>query len=149
MNLYPQRRHDAFGEPQYLRYMNLSSNFNPAVYFEIPVSDIDRAIEFYGAVLDLTFTRTVIDHYEMALFPFDERLPGISGALSKGDVYRPTHEGVILYMRTADIRDTLQRVTANGGRIVLEITSATEWGCVAEFEDSEGNRVGLFEPNGD
>jgi predicted enzyme related to lactoylglutathione lyase len=139
-------RHNAFGEPQYLRSMEISSRFNAAVYFEIPVTDLDRAVEFYGTVLDVPFSRTVIDHYEMALFPFDERLPGISGALSKGDVYRPTHEGVILYMRTADIRDTVQRVTANGGRILLEITSATEWGWVAEFEDSEGNRIGLFQP---
>jgi predicted enzyme related to lactoylglutathione lyase len=90
-------------------------------------------------VLDVAFYRTVIDHYEMALFLFDEQLPGISGALSKGDIYRPTHEGVILYFRTVDIRDTLQRVMANGGRILLDVSSATEWGCVAEFEDCEEN----------
>lgn len=125
----------------------MTSKFNPAVYFEIPVTDLDRAVEFYGAVLDVAFYRTVIDHYEMALFPFDEQLSGITGALCKGDVYRPTHEGVILYLRTVDIRDTLQRVMANGGRIVLEITSATEWGRVAEFVDSEGNRIGLFQSN--
>ena len=127
--------------------MRTPSKYNPAVYFEIPVTDLDRAVEFYTAVLGVPFHRTVIDHYEMALFPFDEQLPGISGALCKGDVYRPTLEGVILYLRTVDIGDTLQRVIANGGRIVLEITSATEWGCVAEFEDSEGNRIGLFQSN--
>ena len=128
--------------------MKIPSKFNPAVYFEIPVTDLERAVEFYGAVLGVPFHRTVIDHYEMALFPFDEKLTGISGALCKGDVYRPTHEGVILYLRTVGIGDTLQRVMANGGRIVLEIASATEWGCVAEFEDSEGNRIGLFHSKG-
>lgn len=123
--------------------------FNPAVYFEIPVTDMERAIGFYGAVFGFAFTRTVIDHYEMALFPFDESHPGISGALSRGDVYRPTNDGVILYLRTADIHETLRLVLANGCRSLLEITSVDAWGHVAEFEDSEGNRIGLFQARSD
>lgn len=122
---------------------------NPAVYFEIPVTDMDRAVGFYRAVFGFAFTQTVIDHYEMALFPFDEHSPGISGALSRGDVYRPTHDGVILYLRTADIHDTLRLVTANGCRTLLEVTSVDAWGLVAEIEDSEGNRIGLFQAHSD
>jgi predicted enzyme related to lactoylglutathione lyase len=85
----------------------------------------------------------------MALFPFDESHPGIAGALSKGDVYRPTNDGVILYLRTEDINETLHLVLANGGRSLLAITSVDAWGHVAEFEDSEGNRIGLFQARSD
>ena len=56
---------------------------NPVSYFEIPVSDMDRAVDFYEAVFVVKLERTVIDNHEMALFPFDERRGGITGALAE------------------------------------------------------------------
>lgn len=41
---------------------------NPAVYFEIPVSDLDRPVRFYGALFGYQFQRESIDHNELALF---------------------------------------------------------------------------------
>jgi hypothetical protein len=43
---------------------------NPVVYFEIPVTNIDRAIKFYMAVFNFDFDKEIIDSNEMALFPF-------------------------------------------------------------------------------
>ncbi|MFC7347393.1 VOC family protein [Chryseobacterium zhengzhouense] len=48
------------------------SGHNPAVYFEIPVTDIDRAEIFYKNVFGFKFEKEIIDHYEMLLFPFEE-----------------------------------------------------------------------------
>ncbi|MCW3466975.1 VOC family protein [Chitinophaga nivalis] len=118
---------------------------NPVVYFEIPVDDMDRAITFYKAVFDFDFSKTIIDHNEMALFPFSDEHSGISGALAKGEIYKPTKNGVVIYFNTENIDAVLKRVLANGGQILYPKTSNGELGFVAELEDSEGNRIALHE----
>ncbi len=118
---------------------------NPVVYFEIPVTDIDRAIKFYTSVFNFTFEKQVIDHNEMALFPFSEESMGVSGALAKGEIYKPTKDGVVIYFKTESIEKTLKVATENGGQILYPKTSSGDLGFVAEFEDSEGNRIALFQ----
>lgn len=120
-------------------------NSNPAIYFEIPVLELDRAIHFYQSVFEFEFEKKMIDEYEMALFPFSDKHSGISGALAKGTVYQPTINGVIIYFKTDEINNTLQRATAHGGTILYPITD-NGIGLVAEFQDSEGNRIALFQP---
>lgn len=121
---------------------------NPVVYFEIPVTNPDRAMKFYTAVFGFTFQQEVIDGNQMALFPFEANLSGISGALAKGEIYKPTKEGVLIYFKSTNIEKTLELVLAQGGKILYPKTSTGEYGFVAEFEDSEGNRIGLHENAG-
>jgi predicted enzyme related to lactoylglutathione lyase len=118
---------------------------NPVIYFEIPVTDLERAIKFYKAVFLFDFQREIIDHNEMALFPFYDGNTGISGALAKGEIYKPTHNGVVVYFKTENIDETLKLVVANGGQILYPKTSNGDLGYVAEFEDSEGNRIALHQ----
>lgn len=119
---------------------------NPVVYFEIPVNDLKRAEEFYSAVFNFSFEKEVIDHYEMALFPFEEKNSGITGALAKGDVYKPTKNGVIIYFKTESIDATLEKVLQHAGKILYPKRTDEKYGfAVAEFEDSEGNRIALHE----
>jgi len=119
---------------------------NPVVYFEIPVTDLERARKFYSHVFGFRFEKEMIDDYEMLLFPFEETGSGISGALAKGDVYQPTRKGVILYFRTQDIDLTLEKVLEKGGKILYLKTVNRKHGfAVAEFEDSEGNRIALHQ----
>lgn len=119
--------------------------YNPVVYFEIPVTDMDRAIQFYTAVFNFTFDKTVIDKIEMALFPLVDENDGISGALAKGEIYKPTNDGVVIYFQTENIDQTLKIAIENGGRTLYPKTSNGDLGFVAEFEDSEGNRIALHE----
>lgn len=117
---------------------------NPAIYFEIPVKDLDRAEVFYNKVFGYRFEREMIDGYEMAFFPFNEKAGGITGALAKGDVYQPSKTGTILYFTTDDIEETLQKVLLHKGTILYPITHNEAYHfLVAEFEDCEGNRIGL------
>ncbi|WP_088890526.1 VOC family protein [Leptolyngbya ohadii] len=116
---------------------------NPVGYFEIPVVDLDRAIQFYEKVLGYEFERTTIDGNDMAWFPFDENAAGISGALAKGESYVPSTEGTLIYFSTDSIDETLTQVQAIGGKILYPKTSIGGQGWVAEFEDSEGNRIAL------
>jgi len=124
-----------------------SKQSNPVVYFEIPVNDIDRAIKFYQSVLQFDFEKEEIDGNQMALFPFVEKNSGISGALAKGEIYKPTKDGVLIYFKTENIDGTLKLVVANGGKILYPKTSNGDLGSVAEFEDSEGNRIALHQSN--
>ncbi len=123
----------------------MSEPYNPVVYFEIPVTDMHRAMQFYRNVFGVRFEKDIIDENEMALFPFSDAHPGISGALAKGAVYKPTKEGAILYFGTGDIDKTLAQVLQSGGQVLYPKTSNGDLGFVAEFEDSEGNRIALHQ----
>ena len=125
----------------------MSNTHNPVFYFEIPVKDLDRAIRFYKEVFNFEFNKTTIDGNEMALFPFNEGALGVSGALVKGEIYKPTIEGVIVYFRTKNIEENLNLAEKNGGEILYPKTSNGELGFVAEFKDSEGNRIALHQIN--
>lgn len=116
---------------------------NPVCHFEIAVTDMDRAIRFYTAVFGFEFETRAVDGYEMAFFPRSEDAPGASGALAKGDVYKPSHSGTIVYFDVPDIDDVLDRAKAEGARILYEKKDAGDAGFVAEIEDSEGNRIAL------
>ena len=43
------------------------------------------------------------------------------------------------------IEETINRAIKNGGKELFPHTKASEYGYVAEIEDSEGNRIGLSE----
>jgi len=116
---------------------------NPVFHFEIPVLDIDRAIAFYQSVFDLELRREQVDGYDMAFFPREDDRPGASGALAKGDVYQPSHQGTVVYFDVPDIDAVFSRAIAAGARILYEKTDIGAAGFVGEIEDSEGNRIAL------
>lgn len=116
---------------------------NPLYHFEIPVTDLVRAVRFYEAVFALTLERRTVDGYEMAFFPRADGKPGASGALAQGDVYVPSKTGAILYFDVADIDPVLERAQAHGGAVLYPKKNIGEAGYVAEIEDSEGNRIAL------
>lgn len=120
-------------------------SMNPVVYFEIPVTDMDRAIAFYSAVFGFTFEKNIIDHNEMTFFPFEDGARGITGALAKGEIYIPTVSGILIYFGTNDIDAILRKAVDAGGGILYPKTSIGELGHVAEFKDSEGNRIALHQ----
>ena len=116
---------------------------NPVFHFEIPVSDMDRAAGFYEAVFGYQLTRETVDGYDMAFFPPADGQPGASGALAKGDAYRPSHDGPVIYFDVPDIDAVLARAAARGSRVLYPKQDIGAAGFVAEIEDSEGNRIAL------
>lgn len=121
----------------------MDKRVNPVVYFEIPVTHMNRAMLFYKTVFNFDFELDTIDGNEMAFFPFSENGSGISGALAKGDSYKPTTNGTLIYFTTKDIDTSLRIVQQNGGKVLFPKTSNDGSYFVAEFEDSEGNKIGL------
>ncbi|MFO0456803.1 MAG: VOC family protein [Alphaproteobacteria bacterium] len=118
---------------------------NPAIYFEIPVTDMRRAKAFYEAVFGYDFALGTIHGNEMAFLPFEKGATGITGALAKGNTYKPSINGSLVYLRVDDINQTIVLAIKHGGKELFPRTAADEYGFVAEIEDSEGNRIGLSE----
>ncbi|MTI03376.1 VOC family protein [Roseibium sp. RKSG952] len=116
---------------------------NPVCHFEIPVADMDRAIEFYQRVFGFELNRQMVDGYEMAFFPRSDDQAGLSGALAKGDVYKPSQTGCILYFAVDDIDEALRRSESEGAKLLYPKTDIGDGGYVAEIEDSEGNRIAI------
>ncbi|MEM7220700.1 MAG: VOC family protein [Pseudomonadota bacterium] len=114
-------------------------------YFEIPVADLERAITFYETLFDVQLVRDTVDGYAMALFPDTEGAAGATGALAKGDVHVPAKAGPIVYIAVPDIDAVLGALVDAKGTVLLEPRVVADQGVVAEFEDSEGNRVALFQ----
>ena len=118
---------------------------NPVSYFEIPVQDLEKAIKFYNSVFGFEFEKDDIDGNEMAFFPQLENGKGISGALAKGETYKPSKTGTLIYFDTENIDEILIKVGKNGGKTLYPKTSIGELGFVAEFEDCEGNKIGIHQ----
>lgn len=114
------------------------------VYCEIPVLDMERATRFYNAVLGVNFTYETIDGNEMALFPSGNNAIGASCALTKGEIYKPSTTGTLVYLQTQNIDVVLHKAIQMGGRVLYPKTSVGNHSFVAEFLDSEGNRIALL-----
>ena len=115
--------------------------------FEIPATDISRAINFYQAVLDIHIEQMEMPGMEMGIFPYEEQV--VTGVIIKGDGYTPSADGVTIYLNAGDnLQTTLDKVEKNGGKVIIPKTAhADESGFFAIFLDTEGNRLGLNSPN--
>jgi predicted enzyme related to lactoylglutathione lyase len=113
-------------------------------WFEIPVTDIERAIRFYEAVLDKKLTRQDMQGFKMAMFPYPEG--GTGGALCQHPQYQPAPSGgVVIYLDGGDDLDKpLGRVVGAGGQVAMPKTLITpEIGYMGFFKDTEGNVIAL------
>ncbi|SOE23833.1 hypothetical protein SAMN06298216_4212 [Spirosomataceae bacterium TFI 002] len=115
--------------------------------FEIPAMDISRAVNFYQAILDIDIEKMEMPGMEMGIFPYENQM--VTGVILKSEGYKPSAEGVTIYLNGGDnLQTILDKVEENGGKIITPKTPhADEIGYFALFIDSEGNRLGLNSPN--
>ncbi len=126
----------------------ISNNINSFIsLFEIPATDISRAINFYQAILGINIEKMEMPGMEMGIFPYEEQM--VTGIIIKGEGYTPTANGVTIYLNGGDdLQSILNKVEENGGKIILPKTAhADESGFFALFLDTEGNKLGLNSPN--
>jgi hypothetical protein len=121
----------------------MPEEMNPIIWIEIPVVDFARSKAFYETVFVQKLDVIAMGPRQMAMFPMQMGVPGIGGALVKDEGFVPSHVGTLVYFSVADIPATLDKVTANKGKILIPQTEIGEYGFYAHFEDSEGNRIGL------
>ena len=119
---------------------------NPVNWFEIPVTNMDRAKAFYEDVFDYEIAINEMGETTMGWFPFDQSASGATGTLIKNEeFYTPSHKGSLVYFSVKEIDDTTPKIEKGGGKILVPKFSIGEHGHCCIFEDSEGNRVALHQ----
>ncbi|MBL7749762.1 MAG: VOC family protein [Chitinophagaceae bacterium] len=116
-------------------------------WFEIPATDIDRATKFYEAIFKCTLFPMDMEGMKMRMFPLDDPMTGIGGAIvDSGGFHKPSGtDGVLIYLNgNPDVQVIIDRVEAAGGKVAMPKTAISpEYGDMAVFIDTEGNRIGL------
>ena len=119
---------------------------NAISWFEIPVADINRAQVFYETIFNFKMIPLNFPNIKMRMFPVESQ-HSISGALcDSGGFHQPsaTHGPLIYLNANPDVQIVLDRIEAAGGKILVPKTVISpEYGCMAVFMDSEGNRIAL------
>ncbi len=120
---------------------------NMVGWFEIPVENMERAIDFYENVLELKLDRNKMGPLDMAWFPYVPEDQGSGGSLVHfPDAYKPSSDGVLIYLtaHSGDLANELSKVENAGGKVLQEKTQISEeHGFMALIIDSEGNRIAL------
>ena len=117
---------------------------NAINWFEIPASDFDRACEFYEKILEGEIQK-MNPHpgVKMGFLPHFE-MGAVGGAVVEGEGYEPSEKGTLPYLNGGeDLSGPLSRVEKAGGKILMPKTPIGENGFIAQFIDTEGNRVAL------
>lgn len=121
--------------------MSTEAPANAAVWFEIPVSDMDRAKAFYGAVLQTVLKEENDGPNPMAVFPVADR--GVAGHLYPGNPASSGTGNTIHLAAPEPLESAVERVRDNGGSVVTGIISIPA-GRFAYCLDPDGNSFGLF-----
>ncbi len=116
---------------------------NAINWFEIPVTNFDKAKTFYETILSAEMHVMEAMGMKSAFFPADME-NGIGGSINQGPGYQPTNKGALVYLNGGDdLSIVLGRIEKAGGKIILPKTAIGHNGFMAHFEDTEGNKVGL------
>lgn len=116
-------------------------------FFEIPVTDFYRAVDFYETVLNVKLPVYEYEQEKMACFnEGGETVGAISQSPDLLPDFIPSEKGVLIHFNTEDIAATLQRVVQKGGEVVIprKKIEAECGGYFAVIADTEGNRIGIY-----
>ena len=118
---------------------------NQVVWFDLPVTELDRAIRFYSAVLGDTVRKEHAPGMTFAVLPHKEN--EVSGCLTpgcEGNENKPSAQGPLLYFNCQGRLDAaIAAVVPNGGKVLQPKHQIGPYGFRAVVLDSEGNRIAL------
>jgi len=123
------------------------TNSNPVGWFDIHVSNFERAKNFYEKVFNVKLVDLPIEWGKQAVFPFSPESPNISGALVEKKDMQPNANNTVVYFETEDCIGEESRIEQAEGKVIQSKMHIGEFGYVAIFIDSEGNTVGLHSRN--
>ncbi len=120
---------------------------NAISWFEIPAIDIHRAQKFYESIFDFQMIPMDLQQIQMRMFPTTDMMNGVGGAVcTSGGFHIPSEDkGPLIYLNAnPDVQIVLDRIEGAGGRILVPKTQISpDYGYMAVFIDTEGNRVAL------
>jgi predicted enzyme related to lactoylglutathione lyase len=114
-------------------------------WVEIPVTNLERAMAFYGAVFSLSPTDVLADEVRRITIlaaPTPEGRAGVS--LNQTVNFTPSDQGVLVYLAVdGELTSYLSRAEAAGGAVVELLHTRPVGGSFATIRDSEGNLLTL------
>jgi uncharacterized protein len=120
---------------------NFNAENNRAVWFDIPVTDLDRAKDFYEAVLNIEVFKEKADEFEFCVLDHKD---GNGGCLFINKDEISSNSGIILYLNVnGRIKDAVVKAEKKGAKILKPIHQIGEHGFRSVILDSEGNRIVL------
>lgn len=117
---------------------------NAINWFEIPVTDFTRAKKFYEALFGMEVMEMPHPMYKYGMLPADMQNGGVGGGIVQGEGFEPSTKGTLVYLNGGeDLSVPLAKVETAGGRITLAKTAIGANGFMAQFIDTEGNKIAL------
>lgn len=119
---------------------------NPVGWFDIYVTEIERAKSFYETVLNVELNQLsdpTDDSVDMWSFPSNMEKYGATGALVKMEGMSSGGNSTIVYFSCEDCAEEASRVEAAGGSVQKSKMSIGEYGFIVLAVDTEGNIFGL------
>ena len=115
---------------------------NQIVWCDIPVSELDRAVKFYSAVLGREVKKQEVPGMTVGILPHSDGEVG--GCLFHSSEEKPSAQGVMIYLdANGRLDEAIAAVAANGGKILQPKNAIGPFGFRCVILDSEGNRVAL------
>ena len=120
---------------------------NAISWFEIPSTDLARAQKFYEAIFGIKLNPLDVANIKMRVFPLDDTMTEVGGAVVyNAEFYKPSAtEGPLIYLNgNPDVQIILDKIESAGGKILVPKTEISpDYGYMAVFLDTEGNRIAL------
>lgn len=123
----------------------MNKNSNTLNWFEIPVTNFERAKKFYESIFGIQLESQEMGGAMMGFFPYEPGSGKLSGAICAGEWYKPSQDGALLYLNgDPNLQTVLDKIAGAGGQVIMPKTQISpEIGYFAIFIDSEGNRLAL------
>lgn len=116
---------------------------NPVCWFDIFVSDLNRAKKFYETVFSIKLADFPSEWGKQSGFPFEDQGKNITGALVEKEGYVANENNTIVYFSSQDCLTEEAIVENAGGKVIRPKMSIGEFGFVSMLMDTEGNTIGL------
>jgi hypothetical protein len=112
------------------------------VWCDIPVTNLDRSIRFYGAVLGKPVSKETMPGMTFGLLPHAN--DSVSGCLVEMPDAKPSADGPLIYLNCEGRLDVaIAQVELNGGKVLKAKHPIGPYGFRAIVLDSEDNRIAL------
>ena len=118
-------------------------NVNPVNWFDINVSNLEKAKEFYETVFDLKLIDFPAEFGRQSGFPYDPKGLNITGALVEKKDFASNGNNTVIYFESEDCITEERLAEKAGGKVIKPKMSIGAFGYVSILIDIDGNTIGL------
>lgn len=116
---------------------------NTFCWIDIPVLNLDRAIEYYSGLLATPVQKIAEHGFEFGLLPHTEE--NVSGCLVVMEDRKPSRDGMLVYLNVEGRLDqAVLEAQKMGGSVLSPKEQIGPYGHRAVILDTEGNAIALY-----